>query len=117
MINRLFVYGTLAPNQENEHFLKPLHGDWQTAWVRGVIYPQGLPTTEGYPALRLNDQSPYIQGLMFSSNELTTIWPQLDAFEGEGYARLVTTARLSDGSETQTYTYAYNELFSNSHHP
>ena len=117
MIQQLFVYGTLAPHQENEHLLKPLQGHWQIAFVKGDIYPQGLPATEGYPALRLNEQSPLIQGLMFTSAKLTALWPRLDAFEGEGYSRQITTVYLADGTATQAYIYAYNDTFLTTNRP
>jgi len=34
--NRLFVYGTLAPNQPNARILAPLAGNWQPATVIGT---------------------------------------------------------------------------------
>ena len=36
MIQRLFVYGTLAPGQPNEHVLGDIEGSWETA---SQIYP------------------------------------------------------------------------------
>ncbi|MDZ7924594.1 MAG: gamma-glutamylcyclotransferase family protein [Marinagarivorans sp.] len=109
MINALFVYGTLAPHQENAHFLNALDGHWQTAFVKGEHFPQGLPGTEGYPALKLGSNSANIQGLIFTSAQLESIWPVLDAFEGEGYARVLTTAYLQDGRAYPAYIYAYND--------
>ena len=109
MINALFVYGSLAPHQENAHFLNALDGHWQTAYVKGEHHPHGLPGTEGYPALTLNPNSPNIQGLIFTSAQLESIFPTLDAFEGEGYTRVLTTAYLQDGRACPTFIYAYND--------
>ena len=41
MIEKLFVYGTLAPNRPNEHILKQIGGSWQDAIVMGILREEG----------------------------------------------------------------------------
>ena len=33
-------------------------------------------------------------------------WPRLDAFEGDGYERVLTTVTRTDGTTVQAYVYA-----------
>ena len=105
-INRLFVYGTLAPGEPNDHFLQNLGGQWENATVRGQLFPNGIGPTLGYPALKLDNHGTEIEGLLFSSPRLFTLWQTLDAFEGPGYLRVVTKVALADQSKLDAYIYA-----------
>lgn len=106
MINRLFVYGTLAPGQANDHYLKILPGIWQPARVSGRLYAKGLGPTQGYPVLDVVDKQTSIPGLLFSSRRLAGIWRALDQFEGKGYQRCITTVVLQNGDTRTAYIYA-----------
>ncbi len=108
-VNRLFVYGTLAPGEANAHFLQAVGGCWQPATVRGVLFPQGIGLTIGYPALRLDASGPLVQGLLFTSPRLANHWSMLDEFEGEGYRRCLTPVRLRGGALLPAWVYALNE--------
>ena len=105
-INRLFVYGTLAPGESNEHFLKDVEGNWQKAYVKGKLYKNGIGPTQGYPALILDKNAETIQGQLFHSAVLHSLWHTLDEFEGEGYMRVLCDARLEDNTIIDAYIYA-----------
>ena len=105
MIERLFVYGSLAPGQSNAHVLADVPGRWEPATVRGTLLQQGWGAAMGYPGIVLDPQGSEVRGLVFSSDELARHWARLDDFEGEGYARVATSARLDDGSVVEAYIY------------
>ena len=105
MVPKLFVYGTLAPGRPNEHVLAPLRGSWQPATVKGRLNPEGWGADMGYPGLVLDPDGDDVHGLVFSSDRLAGFWTELDAFEGEEYERVLTWARLRDGTATEAYVY------------
>lgn len=108
-MNKLFVYGTLAPNRANEHILKPLKGNWYPAKIRGRLLPEGWGAALGYPAVIPNDDGDWIDGLIFESDELAEHWQRIDAFEGEGYQRIVVDVFLTNqDAPIQAYIYALN---------
>ncbi len=109
MIERLFVYGTLAPGKPNAHVLADVRGTWQPASVTGRLLPEGWGAALGYPGIVLADDGPRVHGLVFSSDELAGHWARLDAFEGEGYERVLTVARLDDGATVDAYIYRLRE--------
>ncbi|MBA8886815.1 gamma-glutamylcyclotransferase (GGCT)/AIG2-like uncharacterized protein YtfP [Dokdonella fugitiva] len=109
MIERLFVYGTLAPGKPNAHVLADVRGTWQPASVTGRLLPEGWGAALGYPGIVLDDDGDLVRGLVFSSDELAAHWPRLDAFEGEGYERVLTVARLDDGATVDAYIYRLRE--------
>ncbi len=41
MLERLFVYGTLAPGKPNAHMLGAVAGHWQEAWINGHLLKKG----------------------------------------------------------------------------
>jgi len=65
MIQRLFVYGTLAPGRANEHILADVPGQWEPASVSGRLLEQGWGAAVGYPGLVLDQQGSEVRG--FSS--------------------------------------------------
>lgn len=105
MTHHLFVYGTLAPGQSNAHVLADLAGTWQPAHVRGTVHNVTWGPAAGYLGLVLDAHGPVARGQVFTSNELPAHWERLDAFEGEGYARVPVQAALADGSEVEAFTY------------
>jgi gamma-glutamylcyclotransferase (GGCT)/AIG2-like uncharacterized protein YtfP len=106
MTERLFVYGTLAPGRPNAHMLADVPGRWQPAVVRGRLLAEGWGAAIGYPAIVLDEQGDEVRGLVFSSDALAAHWARLDDFEGEGYERVPTSARLDDGTVVEAYVYA-----------
>jgi gamma-glutamylcyclotransferase (GGCT)/AIG2-like uncharacterized protein YtfP len=108
-LQRLFVYGTLAPGEVNAHVLEPLVGEWLEASVRGTLHAQGWGQTYGFPALRLDAGAAAVAGLVFQSADLPANWARLDEFEGSAYRRVETEALLIDGTLCNAYIYILNE--------
>ena len=102
----LFVYGTLAPGRPNAHVLAPIPGEWEPATVTGTLLPEGWGAAAGYPGLILDEHGAEVAGFLFSSHALAEHWPRLDAFEGEGYERVLTNAIRTDGTTVEAYVYA-----------
>lgn len=109
MIHRLFVYGTLAPGRPNAHVLAEVPGTWTAATVVGTLLPQGWGAAAGYPGIVLDERGETVHGLVFSSDALPAHWARLDDFEGDGYRRVVTTARYDDGRSEEVYIYCLSE--------
>jgi len=105
MIDRLFVYGTLAPGRPNEHMLAQVPGRWEPAVVRGKLLEEGWGAAAGYPGMVLDDRGDEVHGLIFTSQELEAHWDRLDEFEGEGYERVLVSALLQDGMRVEAYIY------------
>ncbi len=104
----LFVYGTLKLGERNAFRLQRLGGRWRKARVQGCLFKHGVLGTQGYPALILTAHatSAWVNGYVFSSKTLAKHWPALDAFEGAGYRRVITTVALMSGNKIQAYVYA-----------
>ena len=105
----LFVYGSLAPGGANHHVLSHIEGDWVAASVRGRLRQAGWGAAMGYPAIVLDDAADPVDGFVFASDQLGEHWPELDAFEGEGYERVRTPARLHDGASVEVFIYVLRE--------
>jgi len=110
MPHRLFVYGTLAPGRSNAHVLADVPGTWQPAQVHGTVHDVTWGPAAGYPGLVLDGGGGVVPGLVFTSDELPAHWERLDAFEGEGYARVPVQATLEDGTAVQAYVYTLSAL-------
>lgn len=105
MTDRLFVYGTLAPGRPNEHVLADVPGEWRPATVTGRLFQEGWGVAAGYPGIVLDEHGDEVRGLLFSSKSLDQHWARLDEFEGEGYERALTLAKLEDGATVEAYIY------------
>jgi gamma-glutamylcyclotransferase (GGCT)/AIG2-like uncharacterized protein YtfP len=106
MTPRLFVYGTLAPGRPNAHILADVPGTWEPARVTGTLLAEGWGAAIGYPGIVLDERGETVSGLLFTSTALPDHWARLDAFEGEGYQRVLATVRLDDGTAVEAYVYA-----------
>lgn len=95
--SRLATYGTLAPGRANNGQLADLKGSWRRGTVRGRLVAAGWGAELGYPGLILDPSGEAIEVQVFESPELPGHWPRLDAFEGNGYRRVVTRVRTPDG--------------------
>ena len=105
MVEKLFVYGTLGPGRPNEHVLKAIGGVWENATVRGKLRQEGWGAEIGYPGIDLDENGEEMGGFLFISENLSSHWKALDDFEGEGYERVVTQAKLEDESIVDAYIY------------
>ena len=106
MTHRLFVYGTLAPGRANAHMLANVPGTWEPGTVIGTLIPEGWGAAEGCPGIILNDDGDEVEGFLFSSESLAEHWARLDAFEGDGYERVLTKVKLNDGTMLDAHVYA-----------
>ena len=106
MIQRLFVYGSLAPGKPNEHLLSEVAGTWEEASVTGTLHPEGWGATIGYPAIVLSEDGERVDGFLITSTELADHWAKLDEFEGGAYERVRTKVKLKDDSTVDAYVYA-----------
>ena len=104
-IERLFVYGTLQPGQPNEHELASISGEWSKAQVRGRLVDVGWGAYLGFPGLVIDASADWVAGHVLASATLHREWLRLDAFEGVGYERVVTTITLESGEEADAHVY------------
>ena len=109
MIQRLFVYGTLAPGQPNEHVLREIGGSWETATVTGTLRQEGWGAAMGYPGIVLDQHGTEIHGYLFSSENLSDHWAEIDEFEGESYERVLTVVKLKNKRAVDAYIYELKE--------
>jgi gamma-glutamylcyclotransferase (GGCT)/AIG2-like uncharacterized protein YtfP len=86
---RLAVYGSLAPGRENHRVVAPLGGTWATGVVEGDLTTYGWGAAMGYPALRPRPGGPAVPVQVLNSEALRAAWPELDAFEGAEYRRVL----------------------------
>ena len=105
-MQRLFVYGTLAPGRPNHHILEDVPGTWQPAVLRGNLHDEGWGAALGSPGIVPSPDGADVEGFVFSAESLEQHWQRLDAFEGDGYERVEVTVRLSGGEELDAFVYA-----------
>jgi gamma-glutamylcyclotransferase (GGCT)/AIG2-like uncharacterized protein YtfP len=105
-MEKLFVYGTLAPGRPNEHILKELKGSWEEGIVKGKLMAKGWGSNMGYPGISLHTQEEEVKGFIFSSEQLFSKWKELDAFEGKEYERTCIEVQLNNQKTTHAYIYA-----------
>jgi gamma-glutamylcyclotransferase (GGCT)/AIG2-like uncharacterized protein YtfP len=108
-MQRLFVYGTLAPGRSNHHILKGVAGSWQQATLKGTLFQQGWGAAMGYPGIIPSEDGDEIEGFVFSSKYLDEHWPRVDEFEGAGYTRKLVTVKIEGGVNKQAFVYALSE--------
>jgi gamma-glutamylcyclotransferase (GGCT)/AIG2-like uncharacterized protein YtfP len=96
-LERLATYGTLAPGRPNHHQLDGLEGRWLKGHVDGLLVEASWGASLGYPALVLDPAGSAVGVDLFESVDLPAHWARLDAFEGPGYERVVTTVHLPRG--------------------
>jgi len=109
MLQRLFVYGTLAPGRPNAHVLADVPGTWEPARMAGRLVQEGWGAALGYPAIVPGAGEGFVEGQLFSSEVLDAHWRRLDAFEGEAYVRVLAPALRADGTTVQAHVYAIRE--------
>lgn len=104
---RLASYGTLAPGRENEHQLAALTGTWRKGVVYGILTIAKSGVHIGNLGITLDPDGDPVEVYIFESADLPDHWARLDAFEGEGYRREITTASTEHGDiEVSIYALA-----------
>lgn len=109
MIQKLFVYGTLAPGRPNEHMLKNIGGSWELGSVTGTLHEKGWGATMGYPGIILDKKGDKVEGFLFSSDHLEDHWTELDEFEGDAYERILTMVELQNKAKIEAFIYTIKE--------
>jgi len=96
--HRLAVYGTLRPGRSNHHELADIDGEWLRGTVRGTLYDDvNWGPAAGYPGLVLDPEGPPVEVDLLQAAGLPDHWPRLDAFEGDGYRRVITEVITASG--------------------
>ena len=108
-MDKLFVYGTLAPGRPNHHILGKLAGTWEQATVKGTLRQAGWGADMGYPGINLDKHGDEIQGFLFSSEKLPEFWAWLDEFEGPAYKRVLTEVKLTDDRTVLANIYSLRD--------
>ena len=108
-MERLFVYGTLAPGKANHHLLEELPGSWQAATLKGRLLDEGWGSKLGSPGILPSNDGEAVEGFVLTSKRLPEVWPMLDEFEGSGYKRVPVTVEVENGGKLEAYVYALNQ--------
>jgi len=106
-MERLFVYGTLAPGKSNHHLLKEIRGEWVAGTLLGNLLNEGWGAAQGCPGVVPSDDGAEIEGFVLTSADLSEYWAMLDAFEGTGYQRSLVSITTEEGV-VEAYVYALN---------
>ena len=109
-MERLFVYGTLAPGEENYHLVENINGTWESASCFGRVFTQTKGDHIGLPCFEPGVEGERVQGQVFSSTELSLHWKMLDDFEGELYLRRLVPVVTEQGVALEAYVYAHKDM-------
>lgn len=109
-MEKLFVYGTLAPGRANHNVVENIPGQWEAATLRGKLLHEGWGSTLGFPGVIPSDEGDEVEGFVLSSNHLSEYWPMLDEFEGEGYNRVPVLVKSRNGEKIEAYVYVLNQV-------
>jgi gamma-glutamylcyclotransferase (GGCT)/AIG2-like uncharacterized protein YtfP len=107
-MERLFVYGTLAPGRPNHGVLANIPGTWEAASLKGKLLDEGWGSELGCPGIVPSDEGEEVEGFLFSSDHLSDQWSMLDEYEGTGYRRVSVLVKTESGENTEAYVYALN---------
>lgn len=107
-MERLFVYGTLAPGRANHSVLEAIPGLWEIAKLKGNLLDEGWGSKMGCPGVVPSDEGEEVEGYVFSSDHLSEHWSMLDEYEGNGYKRLPVIVKTESGGKIEAYVYALN---------
>ena len=110
-LERLFIYGNLAPNCPNHHIVAHIDGPWQSGTVEGHLVQQvqqGWGAVMGFPGIVISDLTKAkeeVKGMMLTSTQLAENWAMLDEFEGDQYERVIVSVKLDAGHTENAYIY------------
>ena len=104
-IERLAVYGSLAPGEVNHDVVAAISGVWRRGVVRGVLHSQGWGAARGFPGLVWDPEGPAVPVQVLASDGLVGHWNRLDAFEGADYRRALVPVTLDTGETVLAFIY------------
>jgi gamma-glutamylcyclotransferase (GGCT)/AIG2-like uncharacterized protein YtfP len=103
---KLAVYGSLGPGRENERVMTAIGGIWREGFsIAGTRLSKGWGASLGYPGVRWEIGVGGVEVVVFDSKDLPLHWAELDAFEGDEYARLYVS--LWSNGEATDVAFAY----------
>jgi gamma-glutamylcyclotransferase (GGCT)/AIG2-like uncharacterized protein YtfP len=111
-MQRLFIYGTLAPGRANHKVMKGISGTWETATLKGNLLQEGWGVEMGCPGIVPSEDGEEVEGFVFSSENLEDHWAMLDEFEGEGYERVLVTVCVDGERNVEAFVYALSRVAS-----
>jgi hypothetical protein len=71
-MQRLFVYGTLAPGRANHEVLKGIPGSWEAATLRVTLLQEGRGAAMVCPGVVPTEFGDEVEGFVFSSAHLAS---------------------------------------------
>ena len=101
----LAVYGSLMPGRKNHYLVADLEGVWESGIVRGQFFDGGWSEGTGYPYIHWDPAGDIIPVAVLISDALPLHWGRLDAFEGDGYRRIL--APVFQGDEVRWVANIY----------
>ena len=106
----LIIYGSLAPGQPNHAKISHIKGLWKDVIIWGQLKNEGWGATLGYYGFvdGVTKDVQEIEGKVLQSAMLIDEYAFLDDFEGEGYKRILTKYKLTNGEIGVGYLYALN---------
>lgn len=104
-LERLIVYGTLAPGAPNHGEVRSITGHWRQGWIHGDLLPEGWGSANGYPALRWRQAGPRVPAWLLESREMPAHWKRLDDYEGAEYQRRPIPFEIPGGGTAEGYCY------------
>ena len=110
-LDKLFIYGSLAPNCPNHHIVSHIDGQWQSGTVEGHLVHLGWGASMGFPGIIVSDPTTpkeTVKGMMLTSSQLAENWRMLDDFEGKQYQRVIVPVTLGSGEIQSAYIYQIN---------
>lgn len=108
-MQRLFIYGTLAPSRANHKIMEGISGTWEMATLKGILLQEGWGVEMGCPGIVPSEDGEEVEGFIFSSESLEDHWAMLDEFEGEGYERVPVTVCVDGKYDVEAFVYALNQ--------
>jgi len=107
-MEKLFVYGSLMPNETNHFILKKINGVWQKGFVLGEIKRIKFSNKEYLAAILIVNKDKKVFGYLFTSFALKYLWKKLDNFEGPNYKRKITQVFLTNNRKVEANIYCLN---------
>ena len=102
---KLFVYGSLMPNNKNFFILKYIICCLQIAFTFGFVRKIKLEKEIEHDAIIPDSKGKKINGYLLTSYILKNIWKKIYYFAGQHYFRTKTDVYLNNKNKTEAYIY------------